>query len=115
MKQLMRRSVVTEELCNAGRNMSYNESVQVPNLFAAVILSALMSLGGILAYFSFTRNLIYKVVPAPGTGVTREQMESGHWELALIGGGLAAHHVHQCAFCQIHHWACFFRQLNGRP
>ncbi|KAK9801970.1 hypothetical protein WJX73_003727 [Symbiochloris irregularis] len=68
-----------------GKNLSYNESVQVPNLFAALILSALMSLGGLLAWFNLTRKLIFKLVPAPGTGVTREQMDKGYWELALVG------------------------------
>lgn len=71
---------------HAGKDFSYSEYLQLPNLPAAILLSFFMTLGSLLAYVNVTRWLLRKLSPAQGTGPSRETMDKGSFQMDLVGG-----------------------------
>lgn len=66
-----------------GTDFSYRESMQVPNMVAAMLVSILLAITGVIAYFGPLRWLLLKLAPKPGTGPSRDSMEQGHWKFQV--------------------------------
>ena len=70
-----------------GKNFTYIEQMATSSYVTALFGSIAISLGGLLLFFSFTRNLIIPFLPKPGQGPSQQEMDSGFCKLHFIGKG----------------------------
>lgn len=79
-----------------GREFRYDEAVDVgrglPGLARAAATSAGMALSGVVR-FAPVRKLAERFLPAPGEGPSREERESGSFEIELLGVGTSGERV----------------------
>ncbi|KAL6062395.1 Saccharopine dehydrogenase [Balamuthia mandrillaris] len=69
-----------------GHNFHYRETAVSNSFLAAIFTWCIMVLGLIALHVSFTRGLLKKfVLPAPGTGPSREQMRKSFFHFTLVG------------------------------
>lgn len=72
----------------------YRERFAMGNFFVQVAIAVGSILFGVLAYFSLTRALLRKILPAPGQGPSEEAMKEGYFVMKAFGykenGQLAA-------------------------
>ncbi|PRP77371.1 saccharopine dehydrogenase [Planoprotostelium fungivorum] len=80
------RETKEKSYLEAGKEI-YTEVLSTPDVFVSGVVFVVMIVAGLLLSVSFSRNIIKKFVPTPGTGPTRKIIESGKWATHYIAKG----------------------------
>jgi short subunit dehydrogenase-like uncharacterized protein len=70
-----------------GKNFVYSESMAVPNMIAAILVSLAMPVVGALMYFRVTRFFLQLFLPKSGEGPSLEERENGYFSYHVKGTG----------------------------
>ena len=70
---------------NYGQKFSYFESCSAPSFLSALLMTFAINLGFLMLAFPPTRWFINKILPSPGKGPTRREIEEGKLVLDLVG------------------------------
>jgi short subunit dehydrogenase-like uncharacterized protein len=70
-----------------GKDLIYRELQLAPNVFTAMLSALLFPIGGIILFFSLTRNFVNKFMPKQGEGPNQDMLDNGFFKILLWGRG----------------------------
>jgi len=85
--RVVRRSAALLQGEGYAPNFSYNE-VMTHNPFVAVFISFALAAFGLIMIIPFTRNIVKRFLPGPGTGPSRKTIDSGSWKVEYVAKGI---------------------------
>lgn len=68
-----------------GPQLRYTEVLEFKGFFSALFTTLALFFFTFLLFFSFTRNLLRRFLPQPGSGPSKELLASGHMKATIVG------------------------------
>jgi saccharopine dehydrogenase (NAD+, L-glutamate forming) len=70
-----------------GKDLIYREYQLAPNMLMAMLSTLLFPIGGMVLFFSLTRNFINRFLPKQGEGPNQDMLDNGYLKILLWGRG----------------------------
>lgn len=70
-----------------GKDLIYREYQLAPNMLMAMLSTLLFPIGGMVLFFSLTRNFVHRFLPKQGEGPNQDMLDNGFFKILLWGRG----------------------------